>query len=61
MTTIAVKYSRWTLPQTTGHQALVLDREATLNSVEDDDVVVELHAASLNYRELVVAKVRILP
>ncbi|KAK4499332.1 hypothetical protein PRZ48_009845 [Zasmidium cellare] len=49
-------YSRWILPQTTGHQALVLDREATLGSVGDDEVVVEVHAASLNYRELVIAK-----
>ncbi|KAF2163988.1 hypothetical protein M409DRAFT_57090 [Zasmidium cellare ATCC 36951] len=54
--TATVKYSRWTLPPTTGHQALALDREATLGSVGDDEVVVELHAASLNYRELVVAK-----
>lgn len=53
----STKYARWILPQTTGHQALVLDREATLGSVGDNEVVVELHAASLNYRELAIAKV----
>lgn len=50
-------YKSWILPKTTGHQALVLDQQAMPDSLGDDEVLVEIRAASLNYRELVVAKV----
>lgn len=50
-------YKSWILPKTTGHQALVLDQQAMPDSLGDDEVLLEIRAASLNYRELVVAKV----
>lgn len=53
------RYTRWILPaqQITNHPSpLLLDREATLDSLADDEVLVELYAASLNYRDLMIAK-----
>lgn len=55
--TLPKSYKSWILPKTTGHQALVLDQQAMPDSLGDDEVLVEIRAASLNYRELVVAKV----
>ncbi|KAI5366020.1 putative GroES-like superfamily, alcohol dehydrogenase-like, NAD(P)-binding domain superfamily [Septoria linicola] len=48
--------AQWTLPTTKGFQSLVLVPDATLDSLADDKVRVRLHAASLNYRDLVIAK-----
>lgn len=42
---------------TTAVQHLQLDQQATLGSLADDEVLVELHAASLSYRDIVIAKV----
>ncbi|KAK4629640.1 Zinc-type alcohol dehydrogenase-like protein [Fulvia fulva] len=41
---------------TTAVQHLQLDQQATLGSLADDEVLVELHAASLSYRDIVIAK-----
>ena len=49
--------SQWTLPTTKGIQSLTLVPDATLESLAPDEVRVRLHAASLNYRDLVIAKV----
>lgn len=49
--------SQWTLPTTKGIQSLVLIPDATLDSPRSDEVRVKLHAASLNYRDLVIARV----
>lgn len=49
--------SQWTLPETKGIQSLVLIPNTTLDSLAPDEVRVKLYAASLNYRDLVIAKV----
>ncbi|KXT07578.1 hypothetical protein AC578_10236 [Pseudocercospora eumusae] len=48
--------SQWTLPTTKGVKSLVLVPDATLGSLEANEVRVRLHAASLNYRDLMIAK-----
>lgn len=51
------KHARWTLPlQSTTYADLRFD-QATLGPLGDDEVAVELRAASLNYRDLMIAKV----
>lgn len=49
--------SQWTLPEAKGIQSLVLIPNTTLDSLAPDEVRVKLYAASLNYRDLVIAKV----
>ena len=49
--------SQWTLPTTKGVNSLVLVPDATLDSPAANEVRVKLHAASLNYRDLMIAKV----
>lgn len=50
------QYLQWVLPEATGLDALKLEN-ATPGRLGDKEVAVELHAASLNYRELVIVKV----
>jgi NADPH:quinone reductase-like Zn-dependent oxidoreductase len=52
----AVHYSQWIIPEATGIDALKLENTIASELLGDDEVAVELHAASLNYRELVIAK-----
>lgn len=56
-TTEEGRYLTWTLPESSGIDSLTLQTDAPTKSLGDDEVAVELHAASLNYRELVVVKV----
>ncbi|KAK4548305.1 hypothetical protein LTR36_010175 [Oleoguttula mirabilis] len=49
-------YAQWTLPASGGIDALQFDSAATLGRLLDDEVNVEIRAASVNYRELVIVK-----
>jgi NADPH:quinone reductase-like Zn-dependent oxidoreductase len=51
--------SRWTLKAQDGLGSLTYEENAVVPDLGSEDVLVELHAASLNYRELVITKVRI--
>lgn len=48
--------SQWTLQGQDGVESLVL-KQKTLPELGDFEVLVRIHAASLNYRDLVIAKV----
>ncbi|TRX94882.1 hypothetical protein FHL15_004343 [Xylaria flabelliformis] len=49
---------QWTLPSQDGYDALLYDPNATKSEqdLDPDDVLVELHAASLNYRDIAVTQ-----
>ena len=47
----------WTRTGTTGFDALKFNEQTPLPELGDHDVLVEIHAASLNYRDLSMAKV----
>lgn len=47
----------WILKEQKGIDSLEIV-EQTISAVGDFDVLVKLHAASLNYRDIVIAKVR---
>lgn len=49
---------QWVLPDADGLHSLKLEKPASLGLLADDEVEVEIHAASLNYRDLMIAKVR---
>ena len=49
--------NRWVLKGTKGLDSLEFQKGAAVPEVGPKDVLVELHAASLNYRELVITKV----
>ncbi|KAK3669453.1 hypothetical protein LTR78_010673 [Recurvomyces mirabilis] len=52
-------YAQWTLPTTDGIHSLELDENIPVSSLPplgDGDVLVNIKAAALNYRELVIAK-----
>jgi NADPH:quinone reductase-like Zn-dependent oxidoreductase len=51
---------QWVLPSPTGIDALQLSESVTPTDLGDDEVAVDLYAASLNYRELVIIKVQTL-
>ena len=50
-------YAQWSLPDPNGIDSLQLNKSVPLRDPKRDEVLVELYAASLNYRELAVAKV----
>ncbi|KIW01338.1 uncharacterized protein PV09_07110 [Verruconis gallopava] len=50
------KTARWILRAQTGLDGLVYQESSPIPEVKADEVLVELHAASLNYRDLVVTK-----
>lgn len=50
-------FARWTLESQDGFAGLRFSENHTLRPLGDDDVFVQMHAASLNYRDLVIAKV----
>lgn len=52
------KNKAWVLNSQDGPESLELKSELPLPTLKDDEVLVKLHAASLNHRELVIAKVR---
>lgn len=47
---------QWTVNGTEGFDALKFDESAAVPEVGDKDVLVKVHAASLNYRDLVIPK-----
>lgn len=50
--------AQWVLPQQTGFDSLVLQNDVPIPQLRADEVLIKLHAASINYRDLVMAKVR---
>jgi NADPH:quinone reductase-like Zn-dependent oxidoreductase len=56
MATSTTNFLQWTLPEATGIDALKLDESASIGELADDELLVELHAASLNHRELAVIR-----
>ena len=57
MATPQVTTNAWVLNSQNGHESLELKENLPLPQVEKDEVLVKLHAASLNYREVMIAKV----
>lgn len=49
---------QWTLPKADAFHSLRLDEFVSSGLLDDHHVEVELHAAALNYRDLMIAKVR---
>ena len=49
--------ARWTLKTQGGIESLQYEVKAELPELGEEDVLVEMHAASLNYRDLMIAKV----
>lgn len=47
----------WILPCQNGIESLQLLEETPVPEIGDDQVLVKVHAASLNYRDIVIAKV----
>jgi len=54
-----VKTSLWILDNQDGIESLRLEENAAIPELREEEVLVEMHAASLNYRDLMIAKVRI--
>lgn len=48
---------RWTIEGTDGFESLKLNEHAEIPKLGDNDILVKMHAASLNYRDLAMAKV----
>jgi hypothetical protein len=49
--------ARWTLKSQDGIESLHYEEKAELPELGEENVLVEIHAASLNYRDLAIAKV----
>ncbi|KAF2873300.1 hypothetical protein BDV95DRAFT_566675 [Massariosphaeria phaeospora] len=47
---------QWTLHGTNGFDSLKFDEKASIPQLGDKDVLVKIHAASLNYRDLIIPK-----
>lgn len=52
------RFSKWVLGKGTDFEDLKLEHNVPLPPQGDGEVLVKMHAASLNYRDLVIAKVR---
>ena len=48
---------KWVLPQSKGIESLVVQDDVSKDPLGDDEVAVDMYAASLNYRDIVIAKV----
>ena len=46
----------WTIQGSDGFDSLKFNKEAAVPEVSDYEVLVKLHAASLNYRDLIIPK-----
>lgn len=46
----------WTIEGQDGFESLKLNNEAPIPALSDNEVLVKLHAASLNYRDLIIPK-----
>lgn len=51
----------WVLDSQIGVEGLNLVEQSRLPSMKEDEILVKLHAASLNYRDLLIAKVKSFP
>jgi NADPH:quinone reductase-like Zn-dependent oxidoreductase len=51
------KTARWVLKSQHGLDSLVYEQETIIPDIGVEEVLVELHAASLNYRDLVISTV----
>ena len=52
---------QWTIEGRDGFDSLQLTKDAPVPELSDHDVLVQFHAASLNYRDLIIPKVCIIP
>lgn len=50
-------FKQWQISASSGIDGLKLVEDASVGQVGDEDVLVEMHAASLNFMDLFVAKV----
>lgn len=57
--TIPKTAKSWTVQGTNGFDSLKLNSDATVHDPSDYEVLVKFHAASLNYRDLIIPKGRI--
>jgi NADPH:quinone reductase-like Zn-dependent oxidoreductase len=55
---MTIKTSSWVLQDQQGIDSLELVEDHPVSTLGDSDVLVKLYAASLNYRDIVIAKVR---
>ncbi|KAH9810497.1 zinc-type alcohol dehydrogenase-like protein [Teratosphaeria destructans] len=53
---MAQTQKQWTVAERIGFDGLKLDEKAPVPAVGDKDVLVKFHAASLNYRDLIISK-----
>jgi NADPH:quinone reductase-like Zn-dependent oxidoreductase len=51
----------WVLNSQTGIESLNFLEQLPLPPMKEDEILVKIHAASLNYRELLIAEVKIFP
>lgn len=49
---------QWTIEGQNGFDSLVFDEKAPIPELGQRDVLVHFHSASLNYRDLIIPKVR---
>jgi NADPH:quinone reductase-like Zn-dependent oxidoreductase len=49
--------ARWILKGQNGFDSLAYEEKAAIPELGSEDVLVELHAASLNHRELIITRV----
>ena len=50
----------WTIQDTSGFDSLMLDKNAPVTQPGDYECLVKFHAASLNYRDLIIPKAQYL-
>lgn len=53
----SIHTARWVLPSQNGIDSLRYEDSVSIPNLMDDEVLVEMHAASINYRDLVITKV----
>lgn len=49
--------ARWILPSQNGIDSLTFEENAPIPELGPEEVLVKMHAASINYRDLVITKV----
>jgi NADPH:quinone reductase-like Zn-dependent oxidoreductase len=49
----------WTVNGTDGFESLKLNEQFPLDELTDHDILIRLHAVSLNYRDVAIPKVRL--
>ncbi|QDS67550.1 hypothetical protein FKW77_003010 [Venturia effusa] len=56
MSVLPTHTARWTLPTQNGIDSLKYEGSASIPDLREEEVLVEMHAASINYRDLVITK-----